>query len=134
MWNNVFKKIILGTAFLVKKFLGNKIPWSAVPWNDIPWKKISLLCRITSNFICWYIKFLEELISLKSKKFKINCACMANCDNSNYFIQSSRSRVWFLGANFQFGIIDYPKMQLKRNLLFGFTDVLGIYAGLCRIF
>jgi hypothetical protein len=32
-------KKILGTAFLVKKFLG----------NDIPWKKISLLCRITEE-------------------------------------------------------------------------------------
>jgi hypothetical protein len=36
-----------------------------------------------------------------------------------------RSRVWFLGANLQWGINDYPKMQLKRDVIFGFTDVLG---------
>lgn len=67
----------------------------------------------------------EALISLKSDTMKIDCDCMPNCDDSNYFIQAQRSRVWFLGANFQFGIIDYPKMQLKRDLLFGFSDVLG---------
>jgi hypothetical protein len=33
--------------------------------------------------------------------------------------------VWFLGANFQWGIIDYPRIQLKRDLLFGISDVLG---------
>lgn len=36
-----------------------------------------------------------------------------------------RSRVWFLGANLQWGIIDYPKMQLRRDVLFSFADVLG---------
>lgn len=36
-----------------------------------------------------------------------------------------RSRIWFLGANFQWGIIDYPRIQLKRELLFGIADVLG---------
>lgn len=37
-----------------------------------------------------------------------------------------RSRVWFLGANLQWGIIDYPKLQLKRELIFGLSDVLGM--------
>lgn len=41
-------------------------------------------------------------------------------------IYLQRSRVWFLGANLQWGINDYPKMQLKRDLIFGFTDLLGM--------
>lgn len=36
-----------------------------------------------------------------------------------------RSRVWFLGANLQYGINVYPKMQLRRNVLFRFEDLLG---------
>lgn len=41
-------------------------------------------------------------------------------------ITFQRSRVWFLGANLQWGIIDYPKLQLKRELIFGLSDVLGM--------
>lgn len=69
--------------------------------------------------------FKAELVSLQSKTRKIDCNCESNCDNTNFFIQSIRSRVWFLGANLQWGIIDYPKLQLKRELLFGLSDVLG---------
>lgn len=36
-----------------------------------------------------------------------------------------RSRIWFLGSNLQWGISEYPKMQLKRDLIFGITDLLG---------
>lgn len=36
-----------------------------------------------------------------------------------------RSRAWFLGANLQYGITEYPKIQLRRNVLFRFEDLLG---------
>ncbi|XP_011293257.1 sodium channel protein Nach [Musca domestica] len=76
----------------------------------------------------------NEMISLKSIKHKINCDCLANCDDSNFFVQSYRSRVWFLGANLQWGIIDYPKMQLRRDVLFSFADVLVYIGGLVGFF
>jgi hypothetical protein len=38
-----------------------------------------------------------------------------------------------LGANFQWGIIDYPKLQLKRELLFGISDVLGNKTHILRL-
>ncbi|XP_037941476.1 uncharacterized protein LOC119674410 [Teleopsis dalmanni] len=65
----------------------------------------------------------SDIISLKSEKYKIDCRCLSNCDDSNFFVQSYRSRVWFLGANLQWGIIDYPKMQLRRDVLFSFADM-----------
>lgn len=34
----------------------------------------------------------------------------------------------FLGTNLKWGLIKYPRMRLKRNVLFGFTDVLGKYS------
>ncbi|XP_075169025.1 pickpocket 9 [Haematobia irritans] len=76
----------------------------------------------------------SEMISLKSIRHKINCDCLANCDDSNFFVQSYRSRVWFLGANLQWGIIDYPKMQLRRDVLFSFADVLVYIGGLVGFF
>lgn len=30
----------------------------------------------------------DEIVPLKSEKRKIDCECMPNCDNSNYFVQS----------------------------------------------
>uniref|UniRef100_A0A1I8PIK6 Sodium channel protein Nach n=1 Tax=Stomoxys calcitrans TaxID=35570 RepID=A0A1I8PIK6_STOCA len=76
----------------------------------------------------------SEMISLKSIRHKITCNCLANCDDSNFFVQSYRSRVWFLGANLQWGIIDYPKMQLRRDVLFSFADVLVYIGGLVGFF
>ncbi|XP_049308520.1 sodium channel protein Nach [Bactrocera dorsalis] len=76
----------------------------------------------------------REIISLKSSRYKIDCHCLSNCDDSNFFVQSHRSRVWFLGANLQWGIIDYPKMQLRRDVLFSFADVLVYIGGLIGFF
>ncbi|XP_030560769.1 sodium channel protein Nach [Drosophila novamexicana] len=80
------------------------------------------------------VKIKREIISLKSDRYKIHCNCLSNCDDSNFFVQSYRSRVWFLGANLQWGIIDYPKMQLRRDVLFSFADVLVYIGGLVGFF
>lgn len=76
----------------------------------------------------------KEIISLKSDILNIDCKCFPNCDDSNFFVQSNRSRVWFLGANLQWGIINYPKMQLRRDVLFSFADVLVYIGGLAGFF
>lgn len=114
-----------------------------------PNQKLKSICDSTAHQSFNNFLFLAEIISLKSNTTKIKCDCMQNCDNTNFFVQSivsiikiesllitlhvstfalfhtQRSRIWFLGANFQWGIIDYPKLQLKRELLFGISDVLG---------
>ncbi|XP_059610139.1 pickpocket protein 11 [Phlebotomus argentipes] len=76
----------------------------------------------------------DEIISLHSNTMKIKCKCEENCDNSNFFVQSYKSRVWFLGANLQWGISDYPKMQLIRDVLFRFTDLLVYIGGTAGLF
>ncbi|GBP86200.1 hypothetical protein EVAR_63976_1 [Eumeta japonica] len=40
---------------------------------------------------------------------------------------------WFLGTNLQWGIVTYPRLRYRRDIIFGFTDVLvavGSMAGL----
>ncbi|XP_055691219.1 pickpocket protein 11 [Lutzomyia longipalpis] len=76
----------------------------------------------------------DEIIALHSDRMKIKCKCEENCDNSNFLVQSYKSRVWFLGANLQWGISDYPKMQLIRDVLFRFTDLLVYIGGTAGLF
>lgn len=35
------------------------------------------------------------------------------------------TRPWFLGSNLQWGLKEYPKMRLRRDVIFGFSDLLG---------
>ncbi|XP_063377585.1 sodium channel protein Nach-like [Cydia fagiglandana] len=80
-------------------------------------------------------KYKDELYKLevdKDKK-KINCGCFPICDDVNYVIQSYVLQEWFLGTNLQWGIVTYPRMRYRRDIIFGFTDVLvavGSMAGL----
>ncbi|XP_053678217.1 uncharacterized protein LOC128728576 [Anopheles nili] len=76
----------------------------------------------------------EEMITLRSKRSTIECNCVPNCDDSNFFVQAYRSREWFLGANLQWGLTDYPKMQLNRDIIFGLSDVFVYIGGLGGFF
>lgn len=53
------------------------------------------------------------------------CKCLPNCDEVNYIVEQQDSRQWFLGSNLQWGLKEYPRMRLKRDVIFGFSDVLG---------
>ncbi|XP_031627798.1 pickpocket protein 11 [Contarinia nasturtii] len=76
----------------------------------------------------------DVLISLKSKIINIDCDCYANCDDPNFFVKAYRSRAWFLGSNLQWGISEYPKMQLKREVIFSMTDFLVYIGGMAALF
>ncbi|XP_049782288.1 uncharacterized protein LOC126183980 [Schistocerca cancellata] len=62
------------------------------------------------------------------------CDCLPPCDDVNYMIELENDMPWFLGTNIKWGLTKYPQMRLKRDVLFGFTDLLvyiGGTAGLC---
>lgn len=67
-------------------------------------------------------KSAERLITLKGE-----CSCLPNCNDVNYVTDEVDSRMWFLGSNLQWGLKEYPSMRLKRDVIFGFTDLLGKY-------
>lgn len=54
---------------------------------------------------------------------------MANCDEVNYVVEDTDGREWFLGSNLQWGLKYYPKMRLRRDVIFGFSDLLGTSFG-----
>lgn len=62
------------------------------------------------------------------------CTCLPNCDDVNYIVEEYESREWFLGSNLQWGLKDCPKMRLKRDVIFGFTDLLVYTGGMAGLF
>lgn len=53
----------------------------------------------------------------------------------NYILQEYDSRdEWFLGSNLLWGLKDYPKMRLKRDVIYGFTDLLVYIGGMAGLF
>lgn len=62
------------------------------------------------------------------------CSCLPNCDDVNYILEEYDSREWFLGANLQWGLKDCPKMRLKRDVIFAFTDFLVYIGGMAGLF
>lgn len=63
--------------------------------------------------------FADELITVKAQ-----CSCLPNCDQDNYFVEEISSAS-FIGTNLNWGLKECPKMRLKRDVVFGFSDLLG---------
>nr|CAH7718844.1 unnamed protein product [Callosobruchus chinensis] len=74
-------------------------------------------------------KYKDRLIFLKKE-----CSCLPNCDEVNYVVEKSDSREWFLGTNLQWGLSEYPRMRLKRDVIFGFSDLLVYIGGMAGLF
>ncbi|KAG5898764.1 hypothetical protein JTB14_010974 [Gonioctena quinquepunctata] len=72
---------------------------------------------------------MDRLILLKDE-----CSCLANCDEVIFVIEDTDSREWFLGSNLQWGLKEYPKMRLKRDVIFSFSDVLVYIGGMAGLF
>ncbi|CAK1542825.1 unnamed protein product [Leptosia nina] len=80
-------------------------------------------------------KYKDVLFKLRDKDGKkINCGCLPICDDVNYVIQSNDVQEWFLGTNLQWGIASYPRMRYRRDIIFGFTDVLVAVGGMAGLF
>lgn len=97
--------------------------------KDEPWCKCDRNCDDSNFFVQDLVSGQQSnnnfnfIIMLRNKKgtlrfTKIMCVRFAD-------FRLQRSRNWFLGANLQYGINNYPKMQLRRNVLFRFEDLLG---------
>ncbi|XP_026738349.1 uncharacterized protein LOC113501419 [Trichoplusia ni] len=80
-------------------------------------------------------KHKDVLFKLQDKDGKrINCGCYPLCDDVNYVLQSNALQEWFLGTNLQWGMVTYPRMRYRRDIIFGFTDVLVAVGGMAGLF
>ncbi|XP_053603450.1 sodium channel protein Nach-like [Plodia interpunctella] len=83
-------------------------------------------------------KYTDELYQLQikegTKTKRLNCGCYPICDDVNYVIQSNVLQEWFLGTNLQWGIVTYPRLRYRRDIIFGFTDVLVAVGGMAGLF
>ncbi|KAF5307901.1 hypothetical protein FQR65_LT06468 [Abscondita terminalis] len=74
-------------------------------------------------------QYSDRLVMLKKE-----CPCHLNCDDVNYVIDDYRTRNWFLGSNLEWGLKEHPKMRLRRDVIFRFTDVLVYIGGMAGLF
>lgn len=71
---------------------------------------------LTCKMLNWWIS--DEIVSLKSSKKKIECDCMPNCDNSNFFIQSIVS-IWTAASESDLINLNFVS-ESWSDLAFGF--------------
>ncbi|XP_050540284.1 pickpocket protein 11-like [Daktulosphaira vitifoliae] len=81
-----------------------------------------------------YEDYLVKLRNTSDDNKKVFCGCLPPCDDVSYIVEGENTIQWFLGTNLKWGLIKFPKMRLKRNLLFGFTDVLVSIGGAAGLF
>ncbi|CAH1395973.1 unnamed protein product [Nezara viridula] len=65
---------------------------------------------------------------------KLRCPCLPLCHDVNYFIDTDNTMTWSLGTNLKLGLIKYPRFRLKREVLFGQTDLLVSIGGSAGLF
>ncbi|XP_037964689.2 pickpocket protein 28-like [Plutella xylostella] len=77
-----------------------------------------------------------ELLTLKfSPTDPVTCDCLPICDDVNYAIQSKVHQKWSLsGTQLQWGINTYPRMRFRRDIIFGFTDLLVAVGSMAALF
>ncbi|XP_066997698.2 pickpocket protein 11 isoform X2 [Anabrus simplex] len=97
-------------------------------------KQALKLCKC----VPYFYKPLQTLIRLQepnsNDEKQIDCQCLPSCEAVNYVIEMQSDMPWFLGTNFKWSLTRYPLMRLKRDVLFGFTDVLVSIGGTAGLF
>ncbi|XP_029342234.1 pickpocket protein 11-like [Acyrthosiphon pisum] len=105
-----------------------------VPYFYKPIKKYKICDVKGMHCLDQHKDFLIKLRNTTGIDEKVNCGCYPPCDDVNYIVEGDNTIQWFLGTNLKWGLIKYPRMRLKRNVLFGFTDVLVSIGGTAGLF
>lgn len=58
------------------------------------------------------------------------CQCLENCENIKFHMKSKQSYTWLRGNSLRWDV-DIPKYRIKREVIYSFNDVLGMYTVLC---
>ncbi|XP_025203335.1 pickpocket protein 11-like [Melanaphis sacchari] len=105
-----------------------------VPYFYRPLKKYKI-CDVKGMYcLDQHKEFLIKLRNTTGVDKKVNCGCYPPCNDVNYIVERDNTIQWYFGTDLKWGLIKYPRMRLKRNVLFGFTDVLVSIGGTAGLF
>lgn len=89
--------------------------------GKIKGEKQQLFFFFLENF--WEIFLADEIVALQSSKRKIECDCMPNCDNTNFFVQSIVSLIKIQSQLMTFNyILTLSLVIVASDLEFGFWE------------
>ncbi|CAG9769818.1 unnamed protein product [Ceutorhynchus assimilis] len=77
-------------------------------------------------------QFKEQLISLEG--LESDCKCPVNCEEVNYVAEDVDEHEFLWESNLQYGIRHFPEMRLRRDVIFGFSDLLVYIGGVMGLF
>ncbi|KAL0267586.1 UNVERIFIED_CONTAM: hypothetical protein PYX00_009819 [Menopon gallinae] len=60
---------------------------------------------------------------------KLPCGCLPLCNDVHYLIELETHLIWPLATNMQYSMLHYPRTRLKREVIFGFADLLVSIGG-----
>ncbi|XP_046401260.1 acid-sensing ion channel 3-like [Ischnura elegans] len=63
-----------------------------------------------------------------------SCECLSPCEDVTYVAARTEIIQWPLGNTVRWGISKYPRTRHKRDVLFGFSDLLGSMGGAAGLF
>ncbi|XP_065206755.1 sodium channel protein Nach-like [Planococcus citri] len=81
-------------------------------------------------------QYSELLVKLKDSltNNKIQCPCHLPCEYTIYVVETEENMEWPFGTYIKWSLSKYPRMRLKRDILFGFSDVLVSVGGTFGLF
>ncbi|XP_075225732.1 pickpocket protein 19-like [Lycorma delicatula] len=84
------------------------------------------------------IPHTEALITLTYEGKRVKCECYPTCEDINLYIDKDTVREWTYpvpcNIRFRYAIELYSKTRLKRDILFGYEDLLVSFGGTAALF
>ncbi|KDR24532.1 hypothetical protein L798_00151 [Zootermopsis nevadensis] len=71
-----------------------------------------------------YSELLTKLVDpITGRKYP--CNCLPECDQVSFYLEEEdvKPNILKIGASVECGIQNYPRMRLKRDVIFGFGDL-----------
>ncbi|XP_039285709.1 uncharacterized protein LOC111044797 isoform X2 [Nilaparvata lugens] len=83
-------------------------------------------------------RYFKTLMTIKSQGPPFNCDCLPNCEDVKFFLDKNTKREWTHpvpdNIRFRWAIEIYSKTRLKRDIIYGFEDLLVSCGGTAAFF
>ncbi|BET02985.1 Amiloride-sensitive sodium channel [Nesidiocoris tenuis] len=83
-------------------------------------------------------KYKDEIVKLSSASGSPDCQCLSQCEYVTFYIDENQERTWTYpvppNIRFRWAIQHYSKTRQKRDIIFGFEDLLVSLGGTAALF